>query len=175
MDLELSADQMSLRDGIASLLDAKFPIDRVRNGFDRAMFDELAAAGVFTLRRDGFAWADCAVVFEQLGRYCVPGPLVPSLLLGDGRVAGLVGVTEPQWIEHLDELDVVVVDDNPLGLVDARDVDADASPWPLDPLTPVARITKLPASETIAAEHSEWQVAGATLTAALAGGPGRSA
>ena len=29
---------------------------------------------MFSLRADGFAWADCAVVFEELGRYCVPGP-----------------------------------------------------------------------------------------------------
>jgi alkylation response protein AidB-like acyl-CoA dehydrogenase len=169
MDLELSADQMSLRDGIISLLDAKFPIERVRNGFDRALFDELAAAGVFTLRRDGFSWADCVVVLEQLGRYCVPGPLVPSLLLGDGRVAGYASgiFVEPIWVEHLGQVDVVVVDDHPLGLLDARDVEFEPSPWPLDPLTPVGRVTKLPARESIAAEHSEWQVAGATLTAAL--------
>ncbi len=59
---------------------ARVPIERVRAGFDRALFDELAAAGVFSLRADGFSWADCVVVFEQLGRYCVPGPLVASLL-----------------------------------------------------------------------------------------------
>ena len=90
MDLDLSDDQVALRDGIASMLDGRVPIERVRAGFDRAMFDELADAGVFSLRADGFSWADCVVVFEQLGRFCVPGPLVASLLLGDGRIAGLV-------------------------------------------------------------------------------------
>ena len=80
MDLDLSDDQVALRDGIAALLAGRFAIDRVRAGFDRAMFDELADAGVFSLRADGFAWADAAVVFEQLGRRCVPGPLVASLL-----------------------------------------------------------------------------------------------
>ena len=89
MDLDLSDDQVALRDGIASMLAARVPIERVRAGFDRALFDELAEAGVFSLRADGFSWADCVVVFEQLGRYCVPGPLVPSLLLGDGRIAGV--------------------------------------------------------------------------------------
>ena len=65
---------------------------------------------MFSLRADGFSWADCVVVFEQLGRFCVPGPLVPSLLLGDGRIAGLVGPTTPPiWIEHLDALDVLLV------------------------------------------------------------------
>jgi alkylation response protein AidB-like acyl-CoA dehydrogenase len=78
MDLDLSDDQVSLRDGIASMLAARVPIERVRAGFDRALFDDLAAAGVFSLRADGFSWADCVVVFEQLGRFCVPGPLVAS-------------------------------------------------------------------------------------------------
>ena len=76
MDLDLADDQIALRDGIAALLAGRFDSDRVRAGFDRAMFDELAAAGVFSLRADGFAWADAVVVFEQLGRHCVPGPLV---------------------------------------------------------------------------------------------------
>jgi alkylation response protein AidB-like acyl-CoA dehydrogenase len=76
MDLELSDDQVALRDGIASMLAARIPIERVREGFDRARFDELADAGVFSLRNDGFSWADCVVVFEQLGRACIPGPLV---------------------------------------------------------------------------------------------------
>jgi alkylation response protein AidB-like acyl-CoA dehydrogenase len=76
MDLDLSADQIALRDGIAALLDGRFGMDRVRGGFDRAMFAELAEAGVFSLRDDGFSWADCTIVFEQLGRFCVPGPLL---------------------------------------------------------------------------------------------------
>ena len=74
MDLELSEDQVALRDGIASMLAARVPIERVRQGFDRALFDELADAGVFSLRKDGFSWSDCVVVFEQLGRACAPGP-----------------------------------------------------------------------------------------------------
>ena len=92
MDLDLSADQTALRDGIASLLEGRFGMDRVRTGFDRAMFDELAGAGVFSLRADGFSWADCTVVFEQLGRSCVPGPLVACLL---SDVSGVAGLVEP--------------------------------------------------------------------------------
>jgi alkylation response protein AidB-like acyl-CoA dehydrogenase len=105
MDLELSDDQVALRDGIASMLAARVSIERVREGFDRALFDELAEAGVFSLRNDGFTWADCAVVFEQLGRFCVPGPLVPSLLLGDGRIAAIVD----SWVEFAEVVDVVIV------------------------------------------------------------------
>src|SRR6476620_11196617 len=106
MDLDLSDDQIALRDGISSMLAARVPMERVRAGFDRALFDDLSGAGVFSLRADGFAWSDCVVVFEQLGRHCVPGPLVPSLLVGDGRVAG---VLDGGWVEHLDALDVVIL------------------------------------------------------------------
>ena len=55
MDLELSDDQVALRDGIAALLAARVPSDRVRAGFDRDLAAELAEAGVFTLRADGFS------------------------------------------------------------------------------------------------------------------------
>ncbi|MFM8971506.1 MAG: acyl-CoA dehydrogenase, partial [Actinomycetota bacterium] len=106
MDLELSDDQVALRDGIAALLAAKVPIERVRAGFDRELAADLAEAGVFSLRADGFSWADCVVVLEQLGRACVPGPIVPTLLAADGRITG---VLEGGWVEHLDALDVVVV------------------------------------------------------------------
>src|SRR5438067_9217884 len=114
MDLELSDDQVALRDGIASMLAARIPIERVRAGFDRAMFDELAEAGVFSLRADGFSWADCTIVFEQLGRFCVPGPLVPSLLFESGRIVGFVeapslSTAEHVWVEHLDVLEDLVV------------------------------------------------------------------
>ena len=67
MDLDLSADQIALRDGIASLLGGRFGADRVRTGFDRAMFDELTVAGVFSLRADGF------------GRRCFDGSGVRGL------------------------------------------------------------------------------------------------
>src|SRR5262245_52921941 len=146
MDLDLGPDQVALRDGIASLLEGRFGIDRVREGFDRAMFAELADAGVFTLRRDGFSCADCVVVFEQLGRACVPGPLVPSLLLGDGRIAGVLDA-DKGWVEHFDALDVVLVKRGGVYAVAPGEVKADPSPWPLDPLTPVARVVDIPDGE----------------------------
>ncbi len=168
MDLDLSDDQVALRDGIASMLEGRFATDRIRGGFDRAMFDELTAAGVFSLRADGFGWADCVVVFEQLGRYCVPGPLVGSLLFGDGRCTGVVEDGEPVWVEHLDTLDDLVVLSGP----DARRVEAGAvagetSTWPLDPLTPITKVERLPAGDTINADAAERRREGATLTAAL--------
>jgi len=168
VDLDLSDDQIALRDGISAMLAARVPIERVREGFDRGLFDELAAAGVFSLRADGFSWADCVVVFEQLGRFCVPGPLVPSLLLGDGRIAGAVVDAPPIWIEHLDALDVLLVAGRgDLQAVDPGAVVAERSSWPLDPGTPVARANALPAGESAGVDTREFEMAGIALTAAF--------
>ena len=168
MDLDLSDDQVALRDGIAAMLEARVPMDRVRKGFDRALFDELAEAGVFSLRADGFSWSDCVVVFEQLGRFCVPGPLVESLLFGDGSIAGITGAIAPVWIEHLDALDVLVVTHGPTDLraINPKSVDADRSPWPLDPCTPVARVHELPPGTPFEIGF-RWDLPGTVLTAAF--------
>jgi alkylation response protein AidB-like acyl-CoA dehydrogenase len=168
MDLDLSDDQVALRDGIASMLEGRFGSDRIRGGFDRAMFAELAEAGVFSLRADGFSWADCVVVFEQLGRFCVPGPLVASLLLGEGRITGLVEDREPVWIEYLDTLDDVVVLSGPdAARVEASAISGEPSTWPLDPLTPISRVERLPGGNPINADAAERRREGATLTAAF--------
>jgi alkylation response protein AidB-like acyl-CoA dehydrogenase len=170
MDLDLSDDQVALRDGIASMLAARIPIERVREGFDRALFDELAGAGVFSLRADGFSWADCVVVFEQLGRHCVPGPLVPSVLVGDGRIVGTARATSPIWIEHVDAVDVLVVTETGgrgMQEVDPSAVECNLSSWPLDPCTPVSRAAAMPEGKRVDLDGNEWMRSGATLTAAF--------
>ena len=181
MDLDLSADQIALRDGIAALLEGRFAMDRVRAGFDRAMFTELADAGVFSLRADGFSWADCTIVFEQLGRFCVPGPLVPSLLFESGRIVGFLDQPDreadrepdPQrdehlWVEHLDVLeDLVVGSADAIRHVDPTTLVGELSSWPLDPLTPIARVAAIPPGRAIVADAAELRRRGAVLTAAL--------
>jgi alkylation response protein AidB-like acyl-CoA dehydrogenase len=158
MDLDLSADQVALRDGIAALLEGRFGMDRVRGGFDREMFAELAEAGVFSLPADGFSWADCTIVFEQLGRFCVPGPVDEPDAAGGDQI----------WVEHLDVLeDLVVCAPNAVRHVDPAALAGSESSWPLDPLTPVARIDVLPAGTAIDADVPELRRRGAVLTAAL--------
>lgn len=170
MDLDLSDDQVALSDGIRSMLAGRFDSDRVRSGFDRAMYDELAEAGVFSLIADGFCWADAAVVFEQLGEFCVPGPLVASLLHGspasivhgDGCVA-----------EHLHGVDSVIVLPSdaaaPIRRVDAPSLNGDTSDWPLDPLTPITELSRdwAASAEVVAGAHAgDWNTRGAVLTSA---------
>ncbi|MDQ1532915.1 MAG: hypothetical protein QOF28_676 [Actinomycetota bacterium] len=179
MDLELSDDQVSLRDGIAALLGGRFDAGRIRAGFDRAMWDELGAAGVFSLGADGFGWADRVVVFEQLGEACVPGPLVAGSLAHGlaGVLDGVVGgverpsTGESAVIEHLDRLDrLVVLDADGVWVLDPATLAGTASSWPLDPLTPVTRVASLPEGERVAdaAVAKEWSRAGRVLTAAFA-------
>jgi alkylation response protein AidB-like acyl-CoA dehydrogenase len=176
VDFDLSADQIALRDGIRSLCEGRFPIKRVREGFDRAAHAELAEAGVFSLRSDGFGVADAAVVFEELGRAVVPGPLVWAYLahgVVDGVVGGLeVARREPPWmIEHLDALDtLLVVGERGVDAVPAAKI-AGAVPVgrPLDPLTPVHRVDQLPAGEPVGGDDllTRWRLEGSVVTAAF--------
>jgi alkylation response protein AidB-like acyl-CoA dehydrogenase len=176
MDLELSDDQVALRDGIAALLNGRFDADRIRAGFDRALWDELGAAGVFSLGTDGFGWADRVVVFEQLGQACVPGPLVAGSL-ANGLLDGVVGGIdrphsgETAFVEHLDALDrLVVLDADGVWAIEATTVTGTPSPWPLDPLTPVTRVESLPKGERLgeAGLAHQWTTQGRALTAAFA-------
>ena len=176
MDFDLSADQVALRDGIRSLCEGRFPIKRVREGFDRSAHAELAEAGVFSLRSDGFGVADAAVVFEELGRAAVPGPLVWAYL-AHGVVDGIVGGLEvahrrPPWmIEHLDALDtLLVVDENAVRAVPAGKIaGADPVKRPLDPLTPVHRVDDLPTGESVGGDEllARWRLEGPVVTAAF--------
>ena len=110
------------------------------------MFDELAAAGVFSLRADGFSWADCDVVFEQLGRCCVPGPLVGCRSWrGDGGSPASSSRPNRCGSSTSTLLDVSsCIDGATRAHVDPRALDAEPSPWPLDPITPIARVDTLP-------------------------------
>ena len=175
MNFELSEDQVLLRDGLRSLCHGRFTSERVRKGFDGGVFDELGDTGVFSLRTDGFGWADAAITFEELGRALVPGPLVWSHLahgLVDGIVTGVErpGPGQPAMVEHLAKSDTVaMVADDGIAIV-ATDALTSAAPldWPLDPLTPVHRVDALPVGDVIADADvvADWRHAGAVLTSA---------
>ena len=127
MDFELSDDQVALVEGIRSLLQGRFGIDAVRaleasDGVERIAWRELAETGVFSLVLSeddggvGLGYADAVLVFEELGRALVPGPIVHTFLaagLVDGAASGdaIVGLIErpsygPAFVEHLPTLDI---------------------------------------------------------------------
>jgi alkylation response protein AidB-like acyl-CoA dehydrogenase len=125
MNFVLNADQEALRDGIRALCAGRFAMERVRAGFDRDVWKELAEAGVFTLPDLGFGLAEEAVVFEELGRALVPGPLVWGALTHNADTV----VTGPSggMVTHVDTADRVLGD--PPDLVAVTN--------PVDPLTPM--------------------------------------
>ena len=102
MDFELTSDQESLQEGIRSFLDGRFPLDVVRaieaaGCLDRDRWRQLGETGVFSLtlpEADGgldLGVSEAVLVFEELGRALVPGPLVATFLAAsfvDGAAAG---------------------------------------------------------------------------------------
>jgi alkylation response protein AidB-like acyl-CoA dehydrogenase len=192
MDFELSADQEDLQQGVRKLCAGVFPMATVRSleshgGLERGLWHQLAEAGVFSLRVPedaggvGLGSADAVLVFEELGRAVVPGPLLWTHLAAaklDGAATGekVVGGVErrgpgdPLLIEHLQVLDrLVVLDDAGVWELDPRDVDGEAVQHPLDPLTPLHLVRRLPRGEQFAGPEAaaSWRQEGAALAAAL--------
>jgi alkylation response protein AidB-like acyl-CoA dehydrogenase len=179
VNFDLTDDQVALRDGIRAVCEGRFPMERVRAGFDRAAFDALAETGVFSLRADGFSWADTSLAYQELGRALVPGPLVWSNLaheLVGGVVSGIehspsVGTV---IVEHLEAADALVVleADRVLRLDPAALEGAELLTRPLDPLTPVHRVDVLPDGDVIGTQTDAdgLRLAGAVLTAAYEAG-----
>jgi alkylation response protein AidB-like acyl-CoA dehydrogenase len=187
VDFELTTDQVDLRDGFRKLLDGRFPIERVREltVVDRPRWRELADAGVFALRIPegadgvGLGMAEGVLVFEELGRALVPGPvlgteLAAQVLPAAAWGAEVIGVLEradgPLLVEHLDSLDrLVVVDDAGLWSVAATELEGEAVERPTDFLTPVHLVPSLPAGEQIgdAGAAARLRLEGTILAAAL--------
>ncbi len=178
MNFDLSDDERALRDGIRALCEGRFDMERVRRGFDRDVFAELADTGVFSLRTDGFGWVDASLTFQELGRALIPGPLVWSHL-AHGLLDGVVGGVErpgpgaPIVVEHRADLDALaVLDDAGVAVVRPEALVGEALTWPLDPLTPMERLAGLPPGERVgdAAVAAAWRQGGALLTAAYQAG-----
>ncbi|MEO3783756.1 acyl-CoA dehydrogenase family protein [Actinocorallia sp. B10E7] len=194
MDLTLNTDQKDLRAALREYLADAWSPERLRAAsdgvpFDRQAWKALAEMGVFsvTLPEErggmGLGLADAVILFEELGRALVPGPLTGTLLAagpvpgaaeGDAAVTlldtgaalgeGTAYVIEhPQAATHL-----VAIDDDGLFLLPVPQDELAA--LPLDPLTPVARVSVRPQDgERIgtAEDAARWRSLGAVLTASL--------
>jgi len=196
VDFELTEFQTELAEGVRRLCEGRYPLEQVRAAeladqvVDRSGWTQLGRAGVFNLCLAeeaggvGLGLAEAALVFDELGRALVPGPLVASHLaagLIDGAddgttVVGLVAVARgapaavPVVVEWLDDLDVLLVlSDDGVVSVDPRSLDATRLRRPMDPLTPVWTVTRLPAGTPVAGPDiaAWWRRDGAVLTAAL--------
>ena len=174
MDFRVSADQQALQQGIRSFCEGRVSIDQLREleekrGFDRELWSELAEMGVFGLRLPesrggvGLGSAEAVLVFAELGRSLVPGPLVWSHLaadLVDGAASGevvvggldLIGAAaQPTLVEHCSDLDVLLLlRADGVQRVDPRQLEARPVAVPLDPLTPLHEVAALPEGERVA-------------------------
>jgi alkylation response protein AidB-like acyl-CoA dehydrogenase len=193
VDFQPTEDQKALRDGIKSFCEGQVPSERYAElertkGFDRGLWGELAEMGVFALRLPeseggvGLGFADSVLVFEELGRKLVPGPLVWSQLaagLVDGAAEGSIVVggldligpnRDPVLVEHLESIDaLLVLRDDGVYRVDPRELKGEPMAVPLDPLTPVHHVRDLPQGEKIAdaATAKRLRLEGAALVSGL--------
>jgi alkylation response protein AidB-like acyl-CoA dehydrogenase len=200
VDLEPTDDQVALQSQLRRLLadrvspEARRAVSELPGAVDRHLWRELAGMGIFTLALPeseggvGLGLAEATLVFEELGRAAVPGPLIGTFLaagLGaaEGRLAaaaaggeavvGVVprpaGVSGPAFVEHAGALDaLLVVGAEGVALVEpppsARPADR-----PLDPLTPVGVVDALPTGRPLGGPEvaGDLRATAALLTAAL--------
>jgi alkylation response protein AidB-like acyl-CoA dehydrogenase len=193
MDFRIGDHQRELAEGIRAMLAGRLPLEhlRAREGHEQAIAaDDWAAlgeTGVFALTLPepsgtGLGLADTAVVFEELGRGLVPGPLVGTFIAAsagivDGAAEGLaqIGVHTasrpgPVLVEHLGVLDALLVldGDGPGQLLRPAPVGgAHRVEHPLDPLTPLWQLDALPFGGSVADDRGGLWHRGALLTAAL--------
>lgn len=189
MDLMLNADQRDMRAALREYLADAWNPDRLRaasetQDLDRGAWRALAEMGVFgvTLPEErggmGLGAAEAVLLFEELGRALVPGPVTGTFLaagLVAGAAEGEAVVTlldtrdAPSVIEHPGAAThLVVIDDDGLFLLPVPP--AEPASLPLDPLTPVARVSVRPRDgERVgtAEDAARWRLLGAALTASL--------
>jgi len=191
MDFELTDDQVSLQEGVRAFLDGRFPLDAVRGieaagHLDRARWQELGETGVFSITLPeadgglGLGVSEAALVFEELGRALVPGPLVATFLAApwiDGAAAGetIVGRFEPgtpvSVLEHPADLDALfTLADDGVRRIDPATITTVPVERPVDALTPLAIVEgAVPKGDLIAdvAAAERARLVGLVLTSAL--------
>jgi alkylation response protein AidB-like acyl-CoA dehydrogenase len=198
VDFELDAEQVALRDELRRLLATSCSSESRRaaiafpGGVDRGLWRTLSGVGVFALCQQesdggvGLGMADATVVFEELGRALVPGPVIATFLAAgviDGastgtNVVGVVEGGERVVIEHLDGIDtLIVVDADGVRRVHARSTRGTVLERPLDPLTPVHLVESVAGGEPAgdAEVAARWRRDGALLVAAMQVGIGAGA
>jgi len=173
VDFRVTEDQKTLQEGFRSFCEARVPGEALAEleaagGLDRKLWRELAEMGVFQLRRPeaegglGLGMSEAVLIFQELGRRVVPGPLVwshlaagriPGAESGETVVGGLDRIrssSEPLLVEQLDRIDQLLVL-RPEGVVriDARSIQGRPVGESTDPLTPVHHVEELPEGERL--------------------------
>jgi alkylation response protein AidB-like acyl-CoA dehydrogenase len=192
LDFRLNEDQEALQQTLRSFCSERASVEQLarlesEGGFDAKLWAELAEMGVFSLRLPessggvGLGAADAVLVFAELGRELLAGPLIWSHLAaglvdgaatGEARVGGLDPYTlqaGPVLVEHFERLDtLLVIRADGVDRIDPSSLDAVPVATPLDPFTPLHSVKALPAGERIAGAEAaaRLQLEGAALAAA---------
>ncbi len=173
MDFRVTEDQEALRQGLRQFCEGRVPFEALpdlakKGGIDRDLWRELAEMGVFGLRQPesaggvGLGTAEAVLVFAELGRRLMPGPLawthlaagrLPGAAEGEAVVGGLDRMrpsSDPVLVEHAAALDALLVL-RPEGVfrVDPRGLEGTPVVVPLDPLTPLRHVADLPEGERL--------------------------
>ena len=166
-----TGEQLELQRGVRDLLTDRFPVDRLSLGYDAGLWAALDETGVFGLRSElDLGLTEAVLVFEELGRAAVPGPLVATFLAAD-RATGPVALVEtgesPLLVAHLDVATAaLVVDDDEVRLAPVPD--GATVPEPVDPLSPLHELSAVPSGEVVPdLDVRQVRLDGALLTAAL--------
>lgn len=191
MDLTLNTDQRDMQTALRDYLRKVWTPDRLRAAAEAPALDpgewrDLADMGVFRITQPesrggmGLGMADAVILYEELGRALVPGPVTAACLAADlvpGAADGTAVVTsldtrDPVALaEHTGSAThLVLVDDDGLSLLPVDACTLTSVAVPLDPLTPVSQVrAPAGAGEPIgsAADAAGWRRRGAVLTAAL--------
>jgi alkylation response protein AidB-like acyl-CoA dehydrogenase len=196
MDFELTDDQLALQAELRRFLadrvttESRRAIGELPGAVDRDLWRSLGSMGTFALTLPeadggvGLGLGDATIVFEELGRAAVPGPVIGTFLaagLAAQGVDGLAGATtgdavvgltpagDPAFVEHLAALDtLLVVGDDDVRLTE-RPTSSRAVARPLDPLTPVDVVDVLPAGRAVGGPElaARLRTVGGLMAAAL--------
>ena len=184
MNFDLDQEERALQAAIRDLCKGVFPMETVRaletsGGVSAETWRALDEAGVFSLRLPesdggaGLGMTAAVIVFEQLGRALVPGPLVGTHVTRShgAPVEKLTLISRgDQMIPYLSSSDVVgVLDAEGVWVIRQNEIAAEEIAQPLDPLTPVLRVSSLPQGKNVsdAETASLVRLESTTLTAAL--------
>ena len=139
MDFELSDDQVALQEAVRAFCESRCGSEAIHEladagGPTRQLWQELAEMGVFGLcvpeeqGGAGLGWVEAMVVFEELGRSLMPGPLaatflaaqhLPEAASGEAAVTMLDAEARPVMVEHPDFADLLaVIEDETVRVVD---------------------------------------------------------
>ncbi|OAA27839.1 acyl-CoA dehydrogenase family protein [Frankia sp. EI5c] len=190
MQFSFDSDQLAMRDAVrafcADRLDLADLAGRDGKPAHPGLWSGLAELGVLGVLTggpsSGIGLVEASIAFEQLGAHLAPGPLLWSVLAapfvtgageGTSRVAGveLSGPADgPVVVEHGDECDaLLVLRAETVEVVAQADLPAGRAGSPLDPLTPVRLLPRLPAGQVVgdAAAARRLRLTGAVLSAAM--------